>query len=322
MRFFRHYAGIPGDARGGVVAVGNFDGVHCGHQVVLGGAREAARAAGVPLGVLTFEPHPRRFFQPDTPPFRLTPLRIKARHLAAFGVDVLYVLQFDGGLSRLSAADFVRDVLVDGLGAARVVVGADFCFGRQRQGNADYLRAQGDELGFGVDVVAPVADDGGAVYSSSAIRKHLREGRPGEAADLLGHLWEIEGRVLTGDQRGRTIGFATANVALGDYVPPARGVYAVCAGVDAGDDTEWLDGVANFGVRPTVDGTTLLLEVHLFDFDGDLYGRHLRVALVDYIRAEQKFAGLEALKAQISADGERARACLAVATRAPGVVGA
>ncbi|MHA1566367.1 MAG: bifunctional riboflavin kinase/FAD synthetase [Alphaproteobacteria bacterium] len=321
MRLFRHYAGIPGDARGGVVAVGNFDGVHCGHQVLLASAREAALAAGVPLGVLTFEPHPRRYFQPDTPPFRLTPLRIKARHLAAFGVDVLYVLAFDNGFSRLSAAEFVKDVLVDGLGVAQVVVGADFCFGRKRQGNADYLRAQGADRGFGVDIVAPVADGGGAVYSSSAIRQHLREGRPAQAADLLGHLWEIEGRVLIGDQRGRTIGFPTANVALGDYLPPARGVYAVRAGVDTGDSTKWLDGVANFGVRPTVDGTNLLLEVHLFDFDGDLYGRHLRVALVDFIRAEQKFAGLEALKSQIAADAKQARALLAAMSWVPGVVG-
>ncbi len=317
MRLFRHYAGIPGDARGGVVAVGNFDGMHRGHQVLLGGARKAARDAGVPLGVLTFEPHPRRYFQPETPPFRLTPLRIKARHLAAFGVDVLYVLQFDNGFSRLSAADFVKDVLVDGLGVARVVVGADFCFGRKRLGDVDYLRGQG----FGVDVVAPVADGGGAVYSSSAIRQHLREGRPAQAADLLGHLWEIEGRVLSGDKRGRTIGFPTANVGLGGYLHPARGVYAVRAGVDAGDNTKWLGGVANFGVRPTVDGSNLLLEVHFFDYDGDLYGRHLRVALVDYIRAEQKFSGLEALKTQIAADCAKARVLLAAMGRVPGMVG-
>lgn len=321
MRLFRHYAGIPGDARGGVVAVGNFDGVHRGHQALLDQARDRARAAGVPLAVLTFEPHPRSHFQPDTGPFRLTPLRIKARHLAAFGVDLLYVLQFDAGFSRLSAEDFVRDVLVEGLGAVQVVVGADFCFGRKRRGDVDFLRAEGSERGFQVSVVAPVADGVGAVYSSSAIRKHLREGQPAQAGDLLGHLWEIEGRVLKGDQRGRTIGFATANVALGEYLAPMRGVYAVRAGVDAGDKTQWLDGVANFGVRPTVDGSSLLLEAHLFDFAGDLYGRHLRVALVDFIRAEQKFSGLEALKTQIAADCVQARALLAGSTRAPGVVG-
>jgi len=321
MRLFRHYAGLPGDARGGVVAVGNFDGVHRGHQALLGQARDRARAAGVPLAVLTFEPHPRRYFQPDTGNFRLTPLRIKTRHLAALGVDLLYVLQFDGGLAGLSAEDFVGDVLVEGLGAVDVVVGADFCFGRKRRGNADFLRGQGDSQGFRVSVVSPVADGVGAVYSSSTIRRHLREGRPAQAADLLGHLWEIEGRVLKGDQRGRRIGFATANMALGDYLAPLRGVYAVRAGVDAGDRTQWLDGVANFGVRPTVDGSNLLLEAHLFDFDGDLYGRHLRVALVDFIRAEQKFAGLEALKTQIAADCKQARALLAADGRVPGVVG-
>ncbi len=316
MRLFRHYAGIPADARGAVVAIGNFDGVHRGHQTLLGQARDA----GTKLAVLSFEPHPRSYLQPDAPPFRLTSLRNKARYLAAFGVDILYVLQFDSGLSQFTAKQFVRDVLVDGLGAVRVVVGADFCFGRQRQGNAAFLRQQGADHGFQVSVVSPVVDGEGRIYSSSAIRKLLREGMPARAAVLLGHPWEIEGRVLTGDQRGRTIGFPTANVALGEYLHPAKGVYAVRAGVDAGESTVWRDGVANIGVRPTVDGTTLLLEVHLFDFAGDLYGRHLRVSLMDFIRPERTFSGLEALKAQIVVDCEQARALLAAKTPQTGVM--
>jgi riboflavin kinase / FMN adenylyltransferase len=316
MDIFRHYTGLPADARGGVVAIGNFDGIHLGHQFVIAKAGELARSAGVPHAVLTFEPHPRSVFQPNAAPFRLTPFRVKAELLSGLGVALLYNLHFDLEFAALSAGDFVRQVLVGGLGLREAIVGYDFVFGHRRQGNAALLTQMGKALGFGVTIVQPV-QQGSEIYSSTRIRNLLVEGKPRHAAALLGRPWEIDGRVEPGDRRGRTIGFPTANLDLADYLRPAAGVYAVRAAI--GPDGAWLDGVANFGRRPTFGGDDLRLEVHLFDFAGELYGRHLRVALVDYLRPEQKFAGVDALKAQIAADAARARAILA-AEPPPGAV--
>jgi len=307
MDIYRHYSGLPAGARGGAVAIGNFDGIHLGHQFVIRKAGELARAFGAKQGVLTFEPHPRSVFQPGLPPFRLTPFRVKAELLRCLGIDLLYNLHFDLEFAALSAEDFVRDVLVAGLGISEAIVGYDFVFGHRRRGDASSLSRMGKDLGFGVTVLEPVQHDS-EIYSSTRIRHLLAEGRPRDAAALLGRAWEIDGRVEQGDRRGRTIGFPTANIELADYLRPAGGVYAVRAAISRGGD--WHDGVANLGMRPTFGGSDLRLEVHLFDFAGDLYGRHLRVALVDYIRPEQKFAGLEALKAQIAADAARARAIL------------
>lgn len=311
MRIFRHYDEIPAEYRGGVLALGNFDGVHRGHQAVIGKARDRAREAGVPSGVMTFEPHPRRLFQPDLPPFALTPFRIKARHIEALDVDYLYVQHFDRAFASKTAEQFVDEVLYAGLGVSHVVVGADYCFGYKRSGNVTFLRQKAAVLGFGVTSVEAVRDEQGEPYSSTRVRDALRNGNPREAARLLGRPWEIEGRVEHGDRRGRTIGFPTANIPLGDFLRPAAGVYAVRAGVDRGSDTEWRDGVANFGRRPTFDKKDELLEVHLFDFMGDLYHSHLRVQLVEFLRPERRFDGLEALKAQIGKDAEDARRLLA-----------
>jgi riboflavin kinase/FMN adenylyltransferase len=308
MLIYRHASSLPAAARGAVVALGNFDGVHLGHQAVIAAAGQLAGAKAIPQAVLSFEPHPRSFFHSSAPPFRLTPFRAKAELLRRLGVDLLYSLRFDGALAQRSAESFVRDILSAGLGIRHAVVGYDFVFGNGRRGTSAMLEAMGRELGFSVTVVAP-AQAGTEIYSSTRIRSLLEEAKPRQAAALLGRSWEIDGRVEHGDQRGRTIGFPTANLLLDGYLRPAAGVYAVRAGV--GRDGPWHDAVANFGMRPTVGGTTLRLEVHLFDFDDDLYGRHLRVALVDYIRAERKFAGLEALKAQIAADCATARAILA-----------
>jgi riboflavin kinase/FMN adenylyltransferase len=260
--------------------------------------------------VLTFEPHPRSILQPDAPPFRLTPFRVKAQLLRRLGLEIMIDLRFDRAFAAHSAEDFVHQVLVDGLGISHAVVGYDFVFGNRRRGTASLLTEMGRELGFGVTVVEPV-QAGEAIYSSTRIRELLTAGKPRDAAAVLGHFWEIEGRVERGDRLGRTIGFPTANLLLADYLRPAAGVYAVRAGI--GRDGAWHDAVANFGRRPTFGGSDLRLEVHLFDFAGDLYGKHLRVQLVDYLRPEQKFAGLDALKAQIAADGDRARARLAAA---------
>ncbi|WP_422364998.1 bifunctional riboflavin kinase/FAD synthetase [Pelagibius sp.] len=315
MAIFRHSGEVSEDAKGCVVVIGNFDGVHKGHQTLLADARKMANQLDAPLAVLTFEPHPRSVFQPDQPPFRLTSLRAKAHALQELGVDHLFVLHFDRTFSLRPAEAFVEEILVADLAARHVVVGWDFCFGHKRQGNVALLKSMGAKLGFGLTAVDPVMTGTGAVYSSSIIRKQLRDAQPREAAALLGRPWEIEGRVEKGDQRGRTIGFPTANIALGDYLAPAPGVYAVYAGrdpgVEHGEETLWSPAVANLGHRPTVAGEDLRLEVHLFDFTGDLYGETLRVRLIDYLRPEKKFDGLDALQAQIAVDCGQAREILA-----------
>lgn len=310
MRIFRDTTGRPGSVRGATVTIGNFDGVHRGHQAVIGEARRIARAAGGPLAVITFEPHPRRFFRPDMPTFELTPLRSKARWLAALGVEYLQLVHFDEAFSRNSAEAFVDDLLVDGLAARHVVVGYDFVFGNARRGTVDMLRAVSDEGRFGFTAVGPVKDGDGPVYSSTSIRQFLAEGAPGRAAELLGRCWEVEGRVRHGDRRGRQIGFPTANLSIDGYLEPALGVYAVWAGLERDGGTEWHMGCANIGRRPTFDGEGVTVEVNIFDFADDIYDRPFRAALVDYIRPERKFAGVDELRQQIAADCAAARTLL------------
>jgi riboflavin kinase/FMN adenylyltransferase len=299
---------------GATVAIGNFDGVHRGHQAVIGEALRAARAAGRPGGVLTFEPHPRRFFKPDAPPFLLTRLRTKLRIIGGLGAEVVYALRFNARLAALEAEAFVDEVLVRGLGIAEAVVGYDFVFGRARRGSPELLRDRLAMHGRGCRIMPPVGAasleaEEGMIYSSTGVRDALVAGDPAAAAAILGRPFEIEGHVRRGDQRGRTIGFPTANVELGDYLRPRLGVYAVRARI--GRDPRPHDGVANLGMRPTVGGTAPRLEVHLLDFAGDLYGRQLDVALCHFIRPEMKFPGLDALKAQIAADAAQARTLLA-----------
>ena len=311
MRLFRTWSEVPPPLKGGVLALGNFDGLHLGHQAVLSKTVALARAAGTAAGVMTFEPHPRMFFKPDQEPFRLSPFRIKARLIEALGLDYLYLQTFDRDFSRRTPENFVTEVLLGGLGVSHIVVGTDYVFGVQRRGNVALLNQLAAQHGFAVTSVGEITLSGGARYSSTNVRNLLKDGEPQEAAKLLGRYWEIEGRVEHGDERGRTLGFPTANLPYRDYLHPKKGVYAVRAGVDQGADTVWHDGVANFGNRPTFDKTDVLLEAHLFDFAGDLYGRHLRVALVGYLRPEQKFDGLEALQAQIAADSVTARELIA-----------
>ncbi len=303
---FDDWRSVPADRKGGVVALGNFDGVHRGHQALLAQAREQAASLGAPVVAFTFEPHPRGFFVPDTGPFRLTLLPAKTRLLAQHGAQAVLAQRFEAAFADLPASSFIEDVLLSGLGARHVVCGYDFTFGARRSGNVEMLRAEGARRGFGVTVVDPVTHEG-EIYSSTRIREALRHGWAREAAGLLGHDWEIEGTVELGDQRGRTIGFPTANVALGEHLRPRFGVYAVRALVDGQESEGWRNGVANLGKRPTFGKLQENFEVHLFDFTGDLYGKVLRVALVDFIRAEMKFPGLDALKAQIAADGQAAR---------------
>jgi len=311
MRIFRHYENLPDDLKGAAIAVGNFDGVHQGHCGVIGEASRIAAAAGLPWGVMTFEPHPRAFFTPGQPSFRITPLRAKSHAIADLNADFMVVLRFDAELASLSAHDFIQTVLVNSLGVNHVVCGYDFSFGKGREGDCEFLLHAGKANGFGLTAVGAIDDPSGEAYSSTRVRSFLRDGDPSGAADLLGRPFEITGRVNHGDKRGRTIDFPTANIHLDDYLEPKRGVYAVRAAIETTDDPVWIDGVANLGVRPTFDKTEPVLEVFLFDFDDDLYDRHLRVQMIDYIRPEQKFDGLDALKNQIKKDCARAREILA-----------
>ncbi len=310
MRILRQYTDVPGQYRCGVAAVGNFDGVHLGHRAVIDRAKRIARDLGRPLAVITFEPHPREFFAPKAPPFRLTPFRTKAHLLQESGVDLLLAVPFDRALSLKPADEFVRDVLVDGMAARHVVVGYDFAFGHKRSGNTERLREIAAQSGFALTAVEPAGEDG-LVYSSTRIRDCLWQGQPRQAAELLGHWWEVEGHVQPGDQRGRALGFPTANFTVDGYVEPAFGVYAVRVGEEIGRSVTWRDGVANLGRRPTFGKEDTVLEVHLLDFSGDLYGKLLRVAFVDFIRPERKFDGIEALKSQIAADRTTAERLLA-----------
>lgn len=311
MQILRHHGDVTEAQRGAVVVLGNFDGVHRGHQAVFERAAEIARKMNAPLAALTFEPHPRSYFRPGDPPFRLTPFRNKAHHLEALGLDFLLVLHFDAALSRMTAGEFTDDVLAGGLKVGHVVVGYDFVFGHRRGGDVDFLRAAGDRHGFGVTVVEPVSG-GGEIYSSTRIRDYLQQGKPAAAAALLGRPFEIEGRVAHGNALGRDLGYPTANLGLGEYLLPAYGIYAVRVGIAAEDGAPvWHDGVASFGIRPTIgEDDEPVFEAYIFDFVGDLYGMHLRVQLIEYIRPEAKFDGLEALTAQIEADCREARRIL------------
>jgi riboflavin kinase/FMN adenylyltransferase len=307
MRIYTEWRNLAADARGATVALGNFDGVHRGHAHLLRSAH-AARP-GAQLAVLTFEPHPREFFRPDDPPFRLTLSGERAAALAELGVSVIYELPFNAALSTMPAAAFVEQILHQGLGAVHLACGPDFAFGHRRGGDTTLLAERAEALGMGLTVVPPFADAQGPL-SSTRIRRLLQDGYPERATAELGRAWAIRGEVAHGDKRGRTIGFPTANLPLGRHLEPARGVYAVTVRLP---DGRMQPGVANLGRRPTVtQDIESRLEAHLFDFDEDLYGQEISVALQVFLRAEQKFAGLDALKAQIARDAAEARAVLDV----------
>lgn len=310
---------LPDRLRGAAVAIGAFDGVHRGHQAVIAQARAAADRLGAPLAVVSFAPHPRRWFQPDAAPFRLMTPGQMARALEPPGVDRLYLLPFDADMAALTDEAFAREVLSgpqvarsavgqqNGLGIRHAVVGFDFTFGKGRTGSPEGLRRHGEALGFGVTVVDRVDDPDGLKLSSSGVREALKAGDMARAAAILGRPFAIEGEVIHGDKRGRTIGVPTANIAMGDYMRPAYGVYATRTRLP---DGRVIDGVANLGVRPMFEIAQPLLEVWLFDFDGDLYGQTVETELVALLRGEMTFDSLDALKVQIDRDAEAARAVL------------
>ena len=315
MRIFRDLRPLPATATGAVAAIGNFDGVHRGHRAVIDAARREAAAQGSPCAVLTFEPHPRRLFRPDDPPFRLTPFRVKAGILAGLGVDLMLVPRFNRRFASHTAEAFVEQVLVKSFGLKAIVCGADFVFGKGRGGDVGVLEQLGRVHGLQVRVIEPVGESG-VVYSSTRIREFLAAGDPKGAADLMGRPFAISGHVRHGEQIGRKLGFPTANVDHRGFLQPATGVYAIRATVQGNED-RWIDGVANFGRRPTVDGLKLLLEAHLFDFEGDLYGKRLQVRFIDYIRPERRFESLDALKARITEDAREARVLLKTSGSTP-----
>ena len=294
--------------KGACVVIGNFDGVHLGHQSVLDLARE--KADGAPLGVVTFEPHPRSFFQPDAPPFRLMNAETRANRLEKLGIDHLYELPFTAELSQLSDQQFIDQILVWGLGVRHVVVGADFRFGKGRTGTIEKLVEAGKAAGFGV-TTAPLVSDAKGEYSSTAIRKALANGNPEEAARMLGHWHRVDGRVHKGDQRGRDLGYPTANLSMEGLHLPKFGVYAVLVDILDGDHAGRYEGAASLGVRPTFGVNAPNLESFLFGFSGDIYGAAISVALVAYLRTEEKYDSVEALITQMDQDCVAARTALA-----------
>ncbi|MEM6577866.1 MAG: bifunctional riboflavin kinase/FAD synthetase [Pseudomonadota bacterium] len=309
MRVIRDYSFVDPADRGASVAIGNFDGVHVGHQKVIDIARQSAVASGAPLGILTFEPHPREYFAPEAPPFRLMSREARANRLEKLGVERLYELNFNVTLSGLSPEDFARNVIADGLGLTHVVVGSDFCFGKARAGNSADLKDFGREMGFGVTITELLESDNRQV-SSTAIRTALSEGRPRDAADMLGHWHRIDGEIIGGEQRGRDLGYPTANMSLAGLHMPKFGVYAVLVDVLDGPHAGAYQGAASLGIRPMFRGEEPNIETYLFDFSGDLYGAQLSVALIEYLRPEETFDGLEAFIQQMDADCARARSIL------------
>ncbi len=307
MRIISDYQFTDEQDRGATAAIGNFDGVHLGHLSVIDMARAAAPDA--PLGIVTFEPHPRAYFAPKSPPFRLMSSAARASRLAKVGVDRLYQLPFNTALAALTPFDFADKVLHQGLGLAHVVVGADFCFGQGRKGTADDLKTYGQRLGFGV-TIAPLMEQTEQTISSTAIRRALTDARPRDAAAMLGHWHRVEGPVIGGEQRGRELGYPTANMSIDGLHPPAFGVYAVLADVLDGPHEGSYHGVASMGVRPMFGENKPNLETFIFDFKGDLYGANVSIALVEHLRGEEKFDSLDALITQMDADSTQARAIL------------
>ncbi len=310
MRIIRDTVYIDPADRGAAAAIGNFDGVHIGHQAVIDLTRKVAQDALVPLGIMTFEPHPRSYFSRDSKPFRLMNAEAKANRLAKLGVEKLYEVPFNDALAGLTPRAFAQNIIADQLGLTHVVVGADFCFGKGRAGTTTDLQAFGAEMGFGVTIAPIVTNDAGAV-SSTAIRQALTDGRPRDAAAMLDHWHRIEGEVIRGHQRGRDLGYPTANMSIADLHPPKFGVYAVKVDVLGGPHEGTYDGAASIGVRPMFGENLPNCETFIFDFKGDLYGTHLSVALIDFLRPELKFDGVDALISQMGTDCDQARGILA-----------
>ncbi len=312
MQIIRHYKFCSEVARNSVVALGNFDGVHLGHKAVIGKACKIAQENSLPSAVMTFEPHPVSVLRPDIPPLRITPFRTKAVLIRELGVDVLFAIRFDRDFAQITAEDFIEKILLENLGVRHVVIGYDFIFGHNREGNAGLLRKMSEKHGFGLTQVNEQGS-GDLSYSSTRIRRCLQNGDIAQACNMLGHDYVIEGVVVRGDARGREIGFPTANIRLGGYMRPAFGVYAADVSIQKSEARNQkpeyitLSAVVNIGRKPTFGGEEDLLEAHIFDFNRDIYGRRICVTLRKFLRPEQKFNNADELKEQINNDCKQAR---------------
>ena len=305
MKIFKSLTEISKEAQNAVIAIGNFDGVHRGHQALIKKAKEVAKAQNLPVGVLTFEPHPRALFQPSQPPARITPKDLKAYRLNDENVDILISLPFDWNFASQSAEDFIQNILINGLQAAHIIVGHDFHFGQMRKGTAETIK----EAGLKIDVVPPINDEHDEIISSSRIREYLKHGEIDQANKLLGWNWEIQGEVVKGDQRGRELGYPTANVMLKNTLHPAYGIYACYVQIEG--EQEWLKAATNIGIRPMFEVTEGQVEAHILDFPfREIYGKKLRVKPVARIRSEAKFNSLDELIVQMEKDCVKAREIL------------
>ncbi len=309
MDILEHYSALPNHFLDHVIVIGSFDGVHRGHLALIERARDISRKHGKKLGLLTFEPHPRRLFRADDPPFRITPRQIKAERLAQAGIDTLFSIPFDWPFASQSAELFIENVLTNGLKPAHTIVGYDFCFGQLRKGTPQTLI----DAGLNVTIIEKIKTDAGDKFSSSDIRTALRHGEIETANNMLGWDWEMRGKVVKGDQRGRELGYPTANVKLDDTLHPAYGVYATLVKImEDGDDAPWIPAATNIGIRPMFEIPVGQVEAHILDFNRDIYGKTLRVKPVQKIRGEAKFNDLEALIAQIDADCLQTREILKI----------
>ena len=306
MDIYTDLSSLPASIKGHLIAIGNFDGVHLGHRALLSKGRNLAASMGLKFGVLTFEPHPRKLFRPDDPPFRITPAPLKHRLLKDCGVDFIVSLDFNWDFASQSAEEFVSDVLVTGLAPKHVLIGFDFRFGQLRKGSSETIEA----AGIPVTEFAPANNAGGQKYSSTAVREFLRTGNIQDANDVLGWEWEVGGQVFHGDKRGRELGYPTANVLLGDVLHPAYGIYATMVNIEGED--EWYPAATNIGIRPMFEVKQGQIEAHILDFaDRDIYGKVLRVRPVKRLRGEAKFNSLDALIDQIEQDCRQTRDVLA-----------
>lgn len=304
MDFFEDVKNLPANAQDCVIVIGNFDGVHLGHQQLLNQARGIANDLGKQLGVLTFEPHPRKLFRPDEQPTRITPVALKRERLAANGIDHMFCLNFNWDLASLPAEDFIQRILKDGLNAAHILVGFDFKFGQMRGGTPKTIK----DAGLPVTIIDEIKNNSAQTLSSSRVRQLLRHGEIKEANAMLGWDWEIHGEIFKGDQRGRELGYPTANMPLGNTVHPAYGIYACYAQIEG--EQEWHKAAANIGIRPMFEVDTAQVETFIFDFDREIYGKTVRVKPVKRLRSEAKFDSLEALIEQMEKDCNQAREIL------------
>lgn len=303
MKVVRHYNKCPDSAKNSVVALGNFDGVHLGHKAIIKKTLEVAKKEGLPSAVMTFEPHPATILSPNKEPFRITPVREKISLIKELGVDILFLMRFNHDFSLITAEGFVKKILIESLNIKHAVIGYDFIFGNKRSGNAVFLKKMAEKYGFSLIQLEAVSENG-KTHSSTKIREYLKEGNIEKATAILGHNYIIEGRVIKGEQRGNQLGFHTANIPLKDHIRPAFGVYIAKVRIE--NEATCRNAVINIGKRPTFGKNSELMEVHLLDFNKDLYGKKLRVQLIKHLRPEKKFSGIEELREQIKKDCERA----------------